>query len=110
MTQNKLTEVLVYISVLGPLIFIVCGIVLIIMVQFGVTSKLINTIHKISAIRKKPLAIPQPAAPQKKSSNVTNSIIDLDDITNYIHSDREPMVATIQESIPSSDYVAMDES
>ena len=109
-TQNKLTEVLVYISVLGPLIFIVCGIVLIIMVQFGITSKLINTIHKISAIRKKHLAIPQQAAPQKKSSNVTNSIVDLDDITNYIHSDREPMVATIQESIPSSDYVAMDES
>ena len=109
-TQNKLTEVLVYISVLGPLIFIVCGIVLIIMVQFGVTSKLINTVHKISAIRKKHLAIPQQAAPQQKSSNVTNSIVDLDDITNYIHSDREPMVATIQESIPSSDYVAMDES
>ena len=111
-TQNKLTEVLVYISVLGPLIFIVCGIVLIIMVQFGITSKLINTIHKISAIRKNHLAIQQQAAPQKKSSNVTNSIvdIDLDDITNYIHSDREPVVATIQESTPSSDYVAMDES
>ena len=108
-TQNKLTEVLVYISVLGPLIFIVCGIVLIIMVQFGITSKLTNIIHKISAIRKKHLAIPQQTAPQKKSSNITHGIVDLDDLIADT-SDREPLVAITQESMPSSDYVAMDES
>ena len=109
LTQNKLTEVLVYISVLGPLIFIVCGIMLIIMVQFGITSKLTNTIHKISAIRKKHLAIPQQTAPQKKSSNITHGIVDLDDLIADT-SDREPLVAITQESMPSSDYVAMDES
>ena len=102
-TNDELTKVLLYISLLGPLTIIVCGIVLIITVQFGIIPKVANIIHKISAIKQSVTPKHEQTVPKR---NITESIINLDDFATNISNDREPM---LQESIPSSDYAAVND-
>ena len=95
------TRVLVYISVMVPLCVISLGIVSIVIVRFGIMSKLSSAIHKIPFITKK-LSHTQPA-PVPSQSSITRSVLNIESsASNY----REPLLHYIQDS--TNGYGATD--
>ena len=99
---TTITTVLVYISVMGPLCVISLGIMSIVMVRFGILSKLIS---EVSAITKKPSHTQTASVPHDHPNdrNVTRSVINIEgSASNY----REPLLQYIQDS--TSDYNATD--
>ena len=88
---------------MGPYCVISLGIVSIVMVRFGITSKLASAIHKISSTTKKLLHTQTPSVPQPRNSNDTRSAIDIEGSASKY---REPLLYYIQDSV--HDYSATD--
>ena len=100
---TTVTRVLVYISVMVPLCVISLGIMSIVMVRFGIMSKLVKVIHIISTITKKASHIQTAPVPQPSERNVTRSVLNIEgSASNY----REPLLYYIQDS--ASHYSATD--
>ena len=100
-SDTILNVVLVYISVMVPLCAISLGIVSIVIVRFGIMSKLSSAIHKIPSITKKPSHTqPAPVPPQ---SSITRSVLNIESsASNY----REPLLYYIRDS--TNGYGATD--
>ena len=100
---TTITRVLVYISVMVPLCAISLGIVSIVIVRFGIMSKLSSAIHKIPSITKKP-SHTQPA-PVPSQSSITRSVLNIESsASNY----REPLLHYIQLQDSTNGYGATD--